>query len=84
MIDRDDEFVASEYNNDWITSAEAAKIIKMSSRTIARLARQKKIIALKKGYLWLVSLRSLYYYLKIRRVGRPPKNAGIESAGREG
>ena len=48
---------------EWITAEEAGRILGVSSRRVRQLIGEGKLVARKKGNLWLVSKESVYEYL---------------------
>lgn len=57
-------------NDKWISTADAAEIMKVSQATVARLCREGKIKCEQVARNWLVSKKAANDYVK--RIGRPP------------
>lgn len=59
--------------NDWITTAEAARLLRIAPRTVLDLARRRRVKGIKIGAAWLWH-PSILDTLAVRKRGRPAKD----------
>lgn len=65
--------------SDFITTAEVAKLLKISSSTVQRMAREGRIAALKVGKLWRFPAQSPHILLYKQDQAQKRKNKNAEA-----